>query len=54
MIKFAVDYCGDGQRMLIGTQVSNVSSIRTYEKTGFRMCGFSYGFHYHGPVRAES
>jgi GNAT superfamily N-acetyltransferase len=52
MIKFAADYCGKWQRMLVGTQVSNIPSIRTYEKLGFRMCGSSYVFHYHGPVKA--
>lgn len=52
MIKFAAENCGDWQRMLVGTQVSNIPSMRTYEKLGFRMCGSSYVFHYHGPVKA--
>lgn len=52
MIKFAMENCGDWQRMLVGTQVSNIPSMRTYEKLGFRMCGSSYVFHYHGPVKA--
>lgn len=51
MIKFAADNCGNWQRMLVGTQVSNIPSIRTYEKLGFRICGSSYVFHYHGPVK---
>ncbi len=50
MIKFAADSCGDWKRMLVGSQVANIPSARTYEKLGFRMCDSSYVFHYHGPI----
>ena len=54
MIEFAARECGDWERMLAGTQVRNIPSKQLYEKLGFRMCGFSYDFHYHGPGRVES
>ena len=50
MIEFAARQCGKWNRMLVGTQVANIPSIRAYEKLHFRMCGSSYVFHYHGPV----
>ncbi|MDP7010720.1 MAG: GNAT family N-acetyltransferase [Verrucomicrobiota bacterium] len=52
MIEFAAKQCGEWSRMLVGTQISNISSMRAYEKLGFRMCDSSYVFHYHGPVMA--
>jgi len=52
MIEFAAKHCGEWGRMLAGTQLSNIPSTRAYEKRGFRMCGSSYVFHYHGPVKA--
>ena len=50
MIEFAAKHCGEWGRMQVGTQISNIPSMRAYEKLGFRMCGSSYIFHYHGPV----
>jgi RimJ/RimL family protein N-acetyltransferase len=50
MIEFAAKQCGEWSRMQAGTQLSNIPSTRAYEKLGFRMCGSSYIFHYHGPV----
>jgi len=52
MIEFAAKQCGEWDRMLVGTQLSNIPSMRAYEKLGFRMCDSSYVFHYHGPVMA--
>lgn len=52
IIEFAGRECGAWRRLLVGTQVSNIPSMRTYEKLGFRMCDSSYVFHYHGPIQA--
>ena len=52
MVEFAAKQCGEWDRMLVGTQISNIPSTRAYEKLGFRMCDSSYVFHYHGPVMA--
>lgn len=50
MIEFAGTQRAAWNRMLVGTQLSNVASIRAYEKLGFRLCGSSFVLHYHGPV----
>jgi ribosomal protein S18 acetylase RimI-like enzyme len=34
-------------RVVVGTQVSNVQSLRAYDKLGFRVCGASYVLHHH-------
>lgn len=34
-------------RLIVGTQVSNVSSLRAYGRLGFRVCGAAYVLHYH-------
>lgn len=34
-------------RLIVGTQVSNVRSLRAYARLGFRVCGASYVLHYH-------
>jgi ribosomal protein S18 acetylase RimI-like enzyme len=34
-------------RVVVGTQVSNVQSLRAYDKLGFRVCGASYALHHH-------
>jgi ribosomal protein S18 acetylase RimI-like enzyme len=45
-----VHYGDQGRdRMLVGTQIANVPSLRLYEKLGFRVCATNYVFHYHGP-----
>ncbi|MBN1671869.1 MAG: GNAT family N-acetyltransferase [Kiritimatiellae bacterium] len=41
-------------RMVVGTQVANVPSLRLYEKAGFRVCGSHYVFHFHGPQDSGS
>ena len=53
MIEFTAKQCGEWSRMQAGTQISNIPSTRVYEKLGFQMCGSSYIFHYHGPVKAR-
>ena len=38
---------GNKNKIIVGTQVSNIPSIRLYEKLGFSMCRSKYVFHYH-------
>jgi len=48
MIAFAVANCrGDG-RLVVGTQVANVASVRLYENIGFRLDAAHYVLHHHG------
>ena len=54
MIRFAAENCGVFQKILVGTQIANVPSLRVYEKLGFRICGASYVFHYHGPIDPDA
>ncbi|MBI4356618.1 MAG: GNAT family N-acetyltransferase [Gammaproteobacteria bacterium] len=35
------------QRMKVGTQAANISSVRLYEALGFRLTGAQYVLHYH-------
>lgn len=42
------------QKMIVGTQISNTRSLRTYERLGFRICSSSYILHYHGAVCSVS
>lgn len=35
------------RRLVVGTQVSNVRSLRAYNRLGFRVCGAAYALHYH-------
>jgi GNAT superfamily N-acetyltransferase len=35
------------RRVVVGTQLSNVQSLRAYNKLGFRVCGASHVLHYH-------
>lgn len=34
-------------RLVVGTQVSNVRSLRAYNRLGFRVCAAAYVLHYH-------
>lgn len=52
MIQFAARQLSNFESMLVGTQIANIPSLRVYEKLGFRMCGASYMYHYHGPLLA--
>ncbi len=35
-------------RVVVGTQISNVRSLRSYCRIGFRVCATAYVLHYHG------
>ena len=35
-------------RVVVGTQISNVRSLRAYGRVGFRVCAASYILHCHG------
>ena len=47
LINYIETVYGDKDRIVVGTQVSNMPSIRLYEKLGFSMCSSNYVFHYH-------
>lgn len=47
LIAFAEDHCAYSQMIQVGTQVSNLPSIRFYEQLGFKMIQTNYVFHYH-------
>jgi ribosomal protein S18 acetylase RimI-like enzyme len=47
MIAYAESQYQDCSRILVGTQVANIPSVRLYEKLGFRLCASNYVFHYH-------
>jgi ribosomal protein S18 acetylase RimI-like enzyme len=46
MIRYAENHTNKS-RILVGTQVANVPSVRLYQKLGFRMRSSQYIFHYH-------
>lgn len=48
LIDYAEIQCGDFDMIRVGTQIANASSIRFYEKQGFRVVESSYVFHFHG------
>lgn len=48
MIAFAIERWGAGCPTLVGTQLSNIASMRLYESMEFRMSSASYTFHRHG------
>ncbi len=47
MIAFVESQCKTSTRVLVGTQVANIPSMRLYEKMGFRVFISNYVFHYH-------
>lgn len=49
MIGFIGKLHPKARRVVVGTQVSNIPSIRLYEKLGFRMFQSTNVFHFHGP-----
>ena len=53
MIEYAMGHCGRHTSLLVGTQISNSNSIRTYENLGFNFTSSNYVFHYHGPFKIE-
>jgi len=48
MIKFAEDSIKNIKKIWTGTQVSNISSIKLYERLGFTVIDKKNVFHYHG------
>ncbi len=48
MIQFAEANCGNFPKIIVGTQIANVPSMRMYENLGFKISSASYVFHYHG------
>lgn len=50
MIAFAETEIENCTKLVVGTQLANVPSMRMYEKSGFRIAGASYVFHYHHRV----
>jgi RimJ/RimL family protein N-acetyltransferase len=47
LIKKTESICGDKERVVVGTQISNAPSISLYEKLGFSICSSKYVLHYH-------
>ena len=47
MILNITKLCNKYDKIIVGTQISNIPSIRLYEKMGFRMTSSQYVFHYH-------
>ena len=47
LINYTETVYGDKNRIIVVTQVSNIPSIRLYQKLGFRICNSKYVFHYH-------
>jgi len=48
MIRFAERECKRFVKVIVGTQVANISSVRLYERLGFRIRSSQYIYHYHG------
>lgn len=47
MISFAINKLCNGQRMMVGTQIANIPSIKLYQQLGFVFDNAQYVFHYH-------
>lgn len=47
MITFTENNFKNIDKIIVGTQISNIPSIRFYEKCGFRIIESNYVFHYH-------
>lgn len=47
MIAFAFNNCLTNPSIIVGTQVSNIRSLRLYESLGFRVSSAKYVFHLH-------
>ncbi len=48
MIAFAAANCPCGGRLVVGTQIANIASVRLYEGMGFRFDAAHYVLHHHG------
>jgi ribosomal protein S18 acetylase RimI-like enzyme len=53
MIAFASANCPCEGRIVVGTQVANVPSVRLYESMGFRLESAQYVLHHHGGSHAD-
>lgn len=49
MIAFVETYSKGCAAIRTGTQVSNIPSLKLYEKLGFSVCSAQYIFHYYHP-----
>ena len=47
MIAFAMREKNDCSKIIVGTQIANIPSLRFYERMGFRIFDSTYVFHYH-------
>jgi len=52
MIDAAMASFHDRRRIIVGTQLCNTTSLSAYEKSGFRISGADYVFHYHGAMQS--
>lgn len=43
----AIKHIGENKKVIAGTQLCNLKSIRTYQKTGFQLLNAEYVFHRH-------
>src|SRR6185312_15507188 len=50
MIAFAARECDGTGSIIVGTQVSNIPSVRLYASLGFRLTSAQYVFHRHGAI----
>jgi ribosomal protein S18 acetylase RimI-like enzyme len=48
MVNFAQAQFAKASKIIVGTQIANVPSIRCYEKLGFKYIKAVYVFHFHG------
>jgi ribosomal protein S18 acetylase RimI-like enzyme len=51
MIQYAFRECGSHEKLCVGTQVVNISSIHLYEKIGLHLESAQYIFHWHSGGR---
>jgi ribosomal protein S18 acetylase RimI-like enzyme len=47
MISYIEENYHSFEKIIAGTQVANIASLRLYEKCGFKITGANYIFHYH-------
>lgn len=53
MIAFAVTELTGFSKLRVGTQISNIPSLRLYEKLNFQICASDYIFHFHHSPNTE-
>ena len=54
MIKFVKSINDIQKKLLVGTQATNIPSIRLYEKMGFQKINSQILLHYHGPFKTSN